>query len=520
MNRKQQRGSWGRNRALPVGLGLLFLFASGYMHQPVANCPTPRSRLDLLHALAAGRLNVDAYRNTSDLAEFQGHFYSDKAPGTVVLALPAFAASTLALRVLGKALDSDSGWLVSSWIACVGSIGIIAAAGAGLLFAWLSRYAGAKSALVTTLAVFLGAAPLPYATMMFSHALVVGLVAVALWAAARQQECGMWGPEGGLRNSERTLRSAPCGTLDPGGQHGKERCGLPVAASGWRRWAKVNRWDLLAGFACGWALASEYTAGIVLGGLLLFLASQAWRRAIAFCLAALPPLLLIPLYSWACFRSPFLLPYSLNASFPQMKEGLYAIKWPDPQTAFNLLFSPARGLFFWTPFLIMAWAGYAKLLHSDRRLFWLTYAVPLFHIIVISGRRWDWPAGPTLGPRYLAPILPLLALPCALGVQRFPRIGMALAAYSVLITTLATLTNAAPPFSYNPLVELHVPLLLKGELAPNLGTVCGLPPWLSVVVYYAILCGGIWWLWRRLPAEPAPTVVSDRAADNPVADAA
>ena len=38
-----------------------------------------------------------------------------------------------------------------------------------------------RDALVTTLAVFLGAAALPYATMMFSHSLVVGLMAIAIW---------------------------------------------------------------------------------------------------------------------------------------------------------------------------------------------------------------------------------------------------------------------------------------------------------------------------------------------------
>jgi hypothetical protein len=229
-----------------------------------------------------------------------------------------------------------------------------------------------------------------------------------------------------------------------------------------------------------------------------------------------PPLLLIPLYSWACFGSPFILPYSLNASFPEMKEGLYAIKWPDADTAFNLLFSPARGLFFWTPFLVMAGAGYWRLVHVNRPLFWLTCVIPLLHVIVISGRTWDWPAGPTLGPRYLAPILPLLALPCALGVQRFPRYGIALAGYSILITTVATLTNASPPFPShpNPLFDLHIPMLLKGELAPNLGTVSGLRPWLSLVVYYSILCGGIWWLWRRLPPESAAGGAAHQTAEQ------
>lgn len=227
------------------------------------------------------------------------------------------------------------------------------------------------------------------------------------------------------------------------------------------------------------------------------LLTRLWSHALPFCLAAVPPLLLIPLYSWLCFHNAFILPYSLNASFPEMKHGLYAIKWPDPETAFNLLFTPTRGLFFWTPFLAMAGAGYWRLIQLDRGKFWLMYALPLLQIVVISGRTWDWPAGPTLGPRYLAPILPLLALPCALGLRRFPRIGTLLAAYSILITTLATLTNASPASSYyNPLTELQLPLLLKGELTPNLGLMLGMPPCLSAALFYGFLVVVIAWLWR------------------------
>jgi len=213
-------------------------------------------------------------------------------------------------------------------------------------------------------------------------------------------------------------------------------------------------------------------------------------------------LLLIPLYSLLCFGNPFVLPYSLNESFPEMKEGLYAIKWPNPETAYNLLFSPARGLFFWTPFLVIAGAGYWRLARENRRLFWVTYAIPVIHIVVISGRVWDWQAGPTLGPRYLAPILPLMALPCALGVMRFPRLGVALAVYSILITTIATLTTAAPPASFpNPLLELHIPRLLEGKLAPNLGMALGLSPHASVLLFYAILALGTLWIYRLAGRE-------------------
>jgi hypothetical protein len=461
---------------------VLFALASGYVHQDPGGCPTALSRLDLLHAVQQGTVTIDAYHsNTSDVAAYRGHYYSDKAPGTVALAWPAFAAGAAGLRFARIPLDSTSGWIASSWAATFGSNGVLGAVGLGCLMAWASRYAGLKASVVAGLGIFMGGAPLPYATMLFSHAIVMGLIAVALWAITTGGQSA-------------TPSNRDSGAAAPGAQ--------PRQQPPQWDWLRTSRWDLLAGFTCGWTLASEYTAGIVIVGVAIWLARQRWRRLIPFCLGAIPPLLLIPLYSWLCFRDPFILPYSLNASFPEMKHGLYAIGWPDAETAFNLLFSPARGLFFWTPFLVMAGFGYPRLAKTNPGLFRLTYVLPLLQVVVISGRVWDWPAGPTLGPRYLAPILPLLALPCALGVKRFPRLGTVLAAYSILITTMATLTNAAPPASYyNPLTELHIPLLLKGNLAPNLGTVMGLSPHVSVALFYLVLLGGMAWLWHKLPKE-------------------
>ncbi len=468
-----------------IGLVLLFLFAAGYVHQTPKNCPTPLSRLDLLHALFVhGTLRIDAYDNTPDKATWEGHSYSDKAPGTTVLALPPFVAGALALQAAGVGLDTPEGWLVSSWVACFGSLTLLTAIGAAVLFAWLAHYVPPRSALIATLAVFLGSAPLPYATMLFSHSLVVACVAIALYAI--------------YRYSQQVAEVAPAAASAPE---------IPLFRS--------QRWPLLAGFACGWALASEYTAGLVVVAMLFWLileqrrSLQPWNSSLTpFFIGAIPPLLLIPLYSWLCFGNPFLLPYSVNQSFPAMREGLYAIKWPDPETAWQLLLGPTRGLFFWTPFLALALVGYRELAHNHTRLFWLTYAVPLLQVVVISGRVWDWQAGPTLGPRYLAPMLPLMALPCALAVKRLPKTGLIIAGVSVVLTAFATFVNASPSGNiHNPLTELHWPALLKGSVQPNLGTALGLPPVASLLLYLAVVLGGAAWLIRATPTvhPPPPT---------------
>ena len=474
-------------RQLTRILFAILLLCNLYSHQKRFASPTAASRLDLLHGvIEQGTLEIDAYHeNTPDKAVFNEHYYSDKAPGTVALAFPAFAVTATVLRLSGVSLGSDKGWLVSSWVSCAASDGILAALGGLTLFAWLAKRVPPRCALITVLALFLGAAPLPYATMMFSHSMVVGLLAVAIWAIQNQTECG--------------VRSAECG----------------IRERGIRGSFRVNRWSLLAGHACGWALASEYTAGLVVLGLFLWLVWGRWRFTLPFCLAAMPPLLLILAYNWMCFGNPFVLPYSLQASFPAMKEGLYAIKWPNAVTAYNLLFSPTRGVFFWTPFLGLAVFGYWKMIKTNAPLFWLLYTIPVLQVIVISGRVWDWQAGPTIGPRYLAPILPLMALPCALGLQRFPKLGMCLAFYSILITSLATLTDAcAEENIYNPLLELDLPLLEKGELSHNLGMALGLPPYASIALYYIILIAGIAWLWRGLsPGENQTSLTEKKSSD-------
>jgi hypothetical protein len=253
----------------------------------------------------------------------------------------------------------------------------------------------------------------------------------------------------------------------------------------------------LAGFCAGWALASEYSSGLVFVGLLIYVFfDHGWPKTRVFVLSAVPPLLLIPLYSWLSMGSPFELPYSRQASFPAMREGLYAIKWPDLQTTFHLLFSPERGLFFWSPFYFLALLGYPELIHRAPRLFLLTYAAPVLQVVVISGRVWDWPAGPTYGPRLLTPMLPLLAIPCALGLKRCPLLGIPLVLYSVAVTTLATLTDAFPHFAAhpNPLLDLQIPLLIKGKVSPTLATELGMNGYFSSVLFWAVLVGGVSWL--------------------------
>src|SRR5260370_38996366 len=79
---------------LAIFLSFIYFYEGGGWNQ--------NSRFDLLRAIVERHtLQIDAYHeNTQDKAHFQGHYYSDKAPGLVVLAVPFAEVARAALRAV------------------------------------------------------------------------------------------------------------------------------------------------------------------------------------------------------------------------------------------------------------------------------------------------------------------------------------------------------------------------------------------------------------------------------------
>lgn len=448
-----------------VVLFIFFFLLFSYAHQDPTRNVTSLSRLDLLHSLFnEARISIDTYHyNTTDKAFFEGSFYSDKPPGTVVVAFPGFLVACAALQVAGEELDSPIGWLVSSWIASALSLGLVSALGACAFFKWLGGWVAPQAAFLSTCGLFLGAAPLPYTTMMFPHALVVSLICIALW----------------------------------------------VKRFGWREGQIPQSWqsDGIAGLCCGVAAASEFTVGLVIIGLFTAFYYRAWSGARFFVLGALPALFLIPLYNFLCFGNPLTLGYEHQATFAEMKRGLFGVRLPGPAVALHLLFHPAKGLFMWSPFLLLAILGFRKLFFLSPRVFWTCLLIPLVQVIAISGYGWDWPAGYNLTPRYLACMTPFLTLPVALAIERFRIAGTAAVVLSILLVASATLLNASPAFHHDGnFITMYVPEILDGRHAPNLGKWIGLPGLWSCLPFVLVLGGGMTLLYRIVskgtPAVP------------------
>src|SRR5438552_15452015 len=79
------------------------------------------SRFDLVRAIVEqGTLRIDAYHeNTQDKAYYQGHYYSDKAPGLALLAVPVAAIARPLLPATGIDPVSPRGLVATSYLVTV-----------------------------------------------------------------------------------------------------------------------------------------------------------------------------------------------------------------------------------------------------------------------------------------------------------------------------------------------------------------------------------------------------------------
>lgn len=424
----------------------------GTFHSRWHGVASPASRLGALFAARSGRLEINDWLDTTgDTAVRDGRHYSDKAPGPLALGLlPAWAVGRV-LKACGVPEKSPTDMLATSWVVSFVVECVPLALGMTMLAASLVRSGRvrARAALISAIGLTFGGMPWAYCTAVWSNALVIGLIAAAL-ALLRSFE-----------DSE------------------------PSAAE-----------TLMGGACLGMAMASEYVSGIVVVAIaidsVLRRRARAWRLAVG----ALPALALIPVYSWLTIGTPFNLPYSFNQTFPEMRHGLYAIKLPDVQTLANLLFSPERGLFIWSVFVVLAIPGMIGL-WREKRLVLLCGVVPALLIIVISGRVWDWQAGLCYGPRLTSSMIPLLMLPCAKVADSLPRTSLGLALLSVCVTLFAvSLEPLTSPLLHDLLYEEYLPRIQNGIFAYSLPGLTGLRwPW-TALLWLLAFAALMTWAWK------------------------
>lgn len=396
------------------------------------------SRRNLLECLTyENTFQIDSlYKNTKDSAYINGHYYCDKAPGTAFLALPSYWLTAKCIGRLGIARGSKEHDLILEWVCTCASVGVIASVGITCLFLWLRFFVPFRFALLSAGVMAFGALTFPYATMLLSHAEVIGLLSIAVWCLQ-------------IGKPERFKMS----------------CHSP---------ANSKLLDYVGGCCCGMSISCEYDSALVCGGILVVVWTLNHGQAARLILGAVPSLLLIPAYNFACSGNPFTMPYLHEVVFTEMHQGFFGIHQPDVYRVFEMLFSPQRGLIYWTPYFALACVGYVSLYARRRSLFWLCYLVPLLQIVILSGY-YNASAGGLIGERFLAPILVLLILPAAIGASKHPGMALFLAFCSIIAISVSTIVGVQVPlFFKHPLFQFYFVELCSGNFVNNIGSLFGL----------------------------------------------
>jgi hypothetical protein len=310
-----------------------------------------------------------------------------------------------------------------------------------------------------------------------------------------------------------------------------------LARGEWR-----ERGYLVAGACAGATVAAEYTGALGVLGLVLYAVLTVlgreepprarWvrlgRGAGLALLGALPFVVGLMLYHQAAFGHPLESGYKyLNdaAYQPWHLGGFLGIRYPDPRAFALSFFSPLRGLFTLSPFLLLALPGLGVLRREARGRgemrahLWLVVALLAGYTYFTSSFSYDsW--GWTTGPRHLTGLVPFLLLPAGLllewlrGSGRPALLGpaAALCAASIAFTGVATFVNYIPDDVSNAVLGLAVPLLKDGYLPPNLPQFMGLGNPVAGVLLLLALLGLAGWVFVRLAASgsrwpaPAPLV--------------
>lgn len=368
-------GSPGAGRRLDLLLFAFVLLMAGYFWNGWGWNQT--ARYDAIWAFVEpgpnqGTVRIDDFLvdpeegiNTGDWArnpEHSEHYYANKAPGTTLLGVPAYAVLYHAERLTGIDPVSIPAVLVNAYLLHLW-VTVLPVALSALFFRRLVVTLGCshRTAVGLTVLLYAGTLMLPFSTMMWAHTTAAAFLVMSLTCF-----------------------------VGPGRAH----------------WA----W---AGLLAGLAVLTDYGAGV---SAVVLVAGAAvvprWRERMPWVVAGgLGPLAVFLAYHHVVFGSAFSLASSYSPGEMITDEyflGLFGI--PRIGALVGLLASTARGVFVFMPVLLLSVLALRRLPHHPMaRLGWLALANVVAALLVNASFN-AWQGGVSAGPRYLIWSLPFWAV--------------------------------------------------------------------------------------------------------------
>lgn len=191
-------------------------------------------------------------------------------------------------------------------------------------------------------------------------------------------------------------------------------------------------WAGRAGLPLALAVAARHADVALVAALAVGVALRWPRRLPWLALWAVPPAVFVAAYHWVYFGSP--LRHGFSGTL-----GRFSAPWGEGPV--GLLLAPAKGLFVFTPIVLVALVGLVRAWRGgDRWLAGILGAAAAAHWLLM-GRWLEWHGGHSFGPRMMTDALPLLAVFLPEGLARLPRLGVGLAAVSVGVQALGAFAD-------------------------------------------------------------------------------
>ncbi len=451
------------------------------------------SRLDLVMAIVdRGTLAIDEYyQNTGDYAYYNGHYYSDKAPGLSFFAVPFYAVfSRIAItppvtRLMEELAQGDAfattlreggtGLLpqklyfaMALYFVTFFTVSIPSALLGVLLYRVLGFFSEAeRPRFFTVLTYGLATPAFPYAGMFFSHQLVAFLLFGAFYLIFRQRK------------------------------------------------TQISCWQLVVmGLFLGWSMITEYPTILIAGGMALYAlwSQRAIRTVLWITVGALAPGILLMAYDWAIFGSILPKGYFYSALYVEKHHtGFLSLTYPRLDALWGITFSSFRGLFFLAPVLLLAVVGFGLWLRKRVCLpGWTLCTWAVVSFLLFNGSSIMWEGGFAVGPRYLLPMLPFMVIGLGIAWEELTTrwvgrlvVGV-LALWSVVAVWLETISGQSfPDWTSNPLFNYSLPKFIAGDIARNLGMGVGLSGHLSLLPLFITVAGlgALYYLYRPLTGK-------------------